>query len=281
MPRLFEIRIPFKEENNVLVYNSLYLNDISNILEEEKELVFYLEEDKLSVLDEIKKYLKENNFSGINKIKQSEFTKTNWDYKWKKSIKPVIIKDKIVIYPSWKFNDVQKYKDKLFIQIDPKMSFGTGHNETTQMILEMLCSHIAPSDKYMLDYGCGTGILAIAAVKLGMHKAVAIDIDEVAFENAEENIRINNLESKIKLLVSDIDDIKENDFDIICVNIVSNVIEEKINLITGKLKPQGKLFISGILTEESGKFLKFLGSNNLSVIETLEKAEWIGIYARK
>jgi len=69
-------------------------------------------------------------------------------------------------------------KDKILIEIDPKMSFGTGHNETTQLVIELLIDEIDEEDKYILDYGCGTGILSIASIKLGMEKAIAIDIDD-------------------------------------------------------------------------------------------------------
>ena len=281
MPKLFEIRIPFTEDNNILVYNSLYLNDISTILEDKKELVFYLEDEKLDILNNIINYLKENKFPLINEIKQYEFKNKDWNEKWKKSIKPVIIKDKIIIYPSWRFNEVQKYNGKIFIQIDPKMSFGTGHNETTQLMIEMLCLHSEPGDKYMLDYGCGTGVLAITSIKLGYHKAIAIDIDNDSIENAEENIRVNNVDFKIDLHLSDIENIKENNFDVICINILRSVIEEKLETIKDKLKSEGKLFISGILFEESEKFLKYLKEKKISIVETTTKKEWIGIYAKK
>jgi ribosomal protein L11 methyltransferase len=161
------------------------------------------------------------------------------------------------------------------------MSFGTGHNETTQLILGMMCDYIDSNDKYLLDYGSGTGILAIAGVKLGVTQAVAIDIDEDSIENAKEYFNINNVSGKVKLYNSDITGITETDFDVITANITSGVIIPNLKHLYSKLEPNGKLFITGILNEESEELINNLTKNNFQLKELSSKAEWSGFYCIK
>ena len=161
------------------------------------------------------------------------------------------------------------------------MSFGTGHNETTQLVLELMCEHIDENDKNMLDYGSGTGVLSIAGINLGIEKAVAIDIDEDAILNAEEYFTINNVSDKILMYQKNIDKIEEKDFDVITANIIRTVIENNIKSISEKTKHNGKLFVSGVLINETERILEVLSGNGFTVKEILKKAEWLGIYAIK
>lgn len=161
------------------------------------------------------------------------------------------------------------------------MSFGTGHNETTQLVLEMMCGFLKPNDKYMLDFGCGTGVLSIAGIKLGLDSVIAIDIDEEAIENAKDYFRINNVSEFVKLFKKNISEIKETGFDIICANIVRSVIEENLKIISNKLKQSGKLFLSGILTEEDNRICNALSNDGFKIVEKFSKADWLGIYALK
>jgi ribosomal protein L11 methyltransferase len=107
-------------------------------------------------------------------------------------------------------------------------------------------------------FGCGTGILPIAGIKLGVKSVVAIDIDENAIENAKEYFKTNDILKPIKLYNKNISEIEETGFVVICVNIISNVIEEPLKTISNKLKPSGKLFISGVLDEEDSSISDLL-----------------------
>jgi len=276
-----EVQFEFDENNYEEIYNTLYFFGIKAILEENKRIIIYIsgtEKDKLKIL---KSYLLENDIIDSEKILVSEFEDKNWNSEWEKSIEPVIIKNKIIIYPGWKKSDLKSSVNKILIQIDPKMSFGTGHNETTQLVLEFLVEDLEPDDNYILDYGCGTGILAIAAAKLGTEKVIAIDIDEDSINNAKEYISINHTSGKITLYKSDITGISENNFDVICVNIIRSVIENNLVTIYEKLKLEGKLFISGVLTEEESRLINSLKTNNFKIAKIKHKAEWTGIYAIK
>ena len=215
----YGIEILFSQDNYDKIYNLLYIEGISTILEENGIIKFYLEENELPKIDELKNKLLELPSLSSNDIHIERLINHDWNLEWEQSIEPIYIKDKIIIYPSWKKNELNEPKGKILIEIDPKMSFGTGHNETTQMMLEIMCDYVSDTDKYLLDYGCGTAVLAIAAVKLGIKNAVAIDIDEDSIFNASEYIEKNNVKDSIKLYKVNIDEISESGFDIILANI--------------------------------------------------------------
>ena len=277
----FEVTITFNKNNIEQLYNALYMYGIKNILEENGMVRIYFSEDdedniaslKVSLMND--KVVKEKDFS-VNK-----FEDKNWNKVWEESIEPVFIKDKIIIYPSWKKEEIKETEGKILIEIDPKMSFGTGHNETTQLILELMCENLKGEEELMLDYGCGTGILTIAGIKLGINNAVALDIDEDSVNNAEENFKKNSVSENVVLYKSNISEIKEESFDVICANIIRSVIIENIEHISNKIKSKGKLFLSGILISEDQEILEYLTQHDFEVIDIISKSEWISIYAEK
>lgn len=277
----FELEIGFTRQNYDKILGIIYLSGMSSILETEKSIILtYLEQEK-SKIDELVRLLLSKKLADKKSIILRTLHNQNWDDKWKKSIKPVFIKDKIIIYPSWLERDARKYRGRILIKIDPKMSFGTGHNETTQLVLEQMCDFSDGRDKYALDYGCGTGVLAIAAIKLGIKKVIAIDIDEDSTDNAKEYIRINKAADKIRIFKKDISEIKNRNFDVIYANILRNVIEKNLNVINEKLNINGKLFISGVLADEEDKISHSLRKNDFRIIDKRYKSEWLGIYAIK
>lgn len=277
----YELEIAFNETNYDAIYSRLYLNDITSILEESGVFKIYLAESQLSQAEEIKDDLV--NLDGLSPtaINITKYDDQDWNKEWEKTIEPIYINNRIIVYPSWKKAELQDTKGKILIEIDPKMSFGTGHNETTQLILEMMSGHIKRGDKYMLDFGCGTGILAIAGIKLGVDKAIAIDIDDDSIENAEEYIALNNTKDSITLYKADISDITETGFDVMAANITSGVVIPNLGNMYNKLKDKGKLFITGILNEEAEELVDNLTKNNFLLKEMKSKAEWSGFYCVK
>ena len=259
----------------------LYSSGIIKILETDKSIIIYLPDSEKELIDNITRQIFARKLADKNSVILKVLQNQDWDKNWKKTIKPVFIKDRIVLYPSWLKKEVRKYKKRILIELDPKMSFGTGHNETTQLVLELMCDFFDVKDKYVLDYGCGTGVLAIAAIKLGQKKAVAIDIDEDSIENAKEYFKINKVTESIKLFKKDIFEIKNKNFDIIYANILRNVIEKNLGEIYSKLKTGGKLFISGVLADEEVQISDSLKKNSFRIIDKRFKSEWLGIYAVK
>ena len=277
-----ELEIAFNENTYDLIYNRLYLNGLTTILEENGTLKVYLPESESSLAENIKEELINTDKVPEGSISISVFENKDWNNEWEKTIEPVYILDKLVIYPSWKKNELDLSKGNIPIEIDPKMSFGTGHNETTQLILEQMSTYIDPvTDKYLLDFGSGTGILSIAAVKLGVQKAVAIEIDEDSVQNAAEYFELNGVSSEIVMYQKDISEINETGFDVIAANITSNIIIPNLSIMHNKLKSGGKLFVTGILKEETEALINELTKNNFLMKELKQRAEWSAFYAIK
>ena len=275
-----ELSISFNKKNYEDVYNTLYLNGVEKILEEHGLIKIYYKNNETNKIENIKKSLVKSARIKPSDIEVNILHSEDWDREWKMSIEPIDIKDKILIYPSWKKHIIKEHQDKILLEIDPKMSFGTGHNDTTLLMLEMMVDYIGKNDTYMLDFGCGTGILAIAGIKLGIKKAVAIDTDEDSVRDAGDYMKINGVNRYIRLYKKDIGEIKETKFDVIACNIISSVILKNLGIIRSKLKPAGKLFLTGILKNEQIKLRKAIEDNDMSVIEIRKKAEWIAFYCK-
>ncbi len=277
----YGIEIAFSPDNYENIYNLLYMNGIESLLEENGIIKFYLEEKDLPKIDKLKENLLNLPALSEKDIHFEKLENQDWNLEWEKSIETIYIKDRIIVYPSWKKDELSVNETRILIEIDPKMSFGTGHDETTQMMLEMLCDYIDENDKYLLDYGCGTAVLAIAGIKLGSVKAAAIDIDEDSILNAEECIDKNGESANIKLYKANIDEINEGGFDVIMSNIDRVVITGNIETIYSKLKPNGKLFITGILFKEEQEIRDALKNNHFELLEMRNKAEWLAFYGKK
>ena len=170
-----------------------------------------------------------------------------WEQIWKTHFSILPILDKLVIKPVWQELD---YKDdRIVINLDPGMAFGTGHHPTTRMCLEEL-SRQELTGKSILDIGSGSGILSIAAVKLGALSCIGIDIDENAIDSALNNIEMNGVSENITLQTGVLDDLDSTfKYDVIVANITAQIIINLIPSISSYLKPNGIVITSGILSE--------------------------------
>ncbi len=285
MTEYIEVKIPFDRSNYDHICNVIYMADADLTIEEDGGfLKLYSDKDGIEIIKKITESLELENVIEKNSATFTVFENKNWNSEWEKTISPVEIYDRIIIYPSWKKEDIlasqkDNIKDKILIEIDPKMSFGTGHNETTQLMLEMFCDHLDERDGTMLDVGTGTGLLSIAAVKLGVNSAVAFDIDKDSIDNAEEYAKLNNAEDQIEFHYTTIKNIEKVEFDVVAANIIRSVIIDNLDEMLLRLKKGGKLFLSGVLAEEESLIRKALEDKELQIIEVRNKAEWLGIYA--
>lgn len=175
-----------------------------------------------------------------------ELEDQNWNALWEKNFEPVIIGERCIVRAS--FHHPENHFP-LDIVINPKMSFGTGHHETTRLMIEIQLE-TDHDNKYVLDVGCGTGILSILAEKLGAVSVLGIDIDDWAFENAQENIRENRC-NKTEIRRSGIGSLgKKQKFDIILANINRQIIIHDMNRYSRHTVDHGLLICSGFLTED-------------------------------
>ncbi len=216
--------------------------------------------------------------AAIRGIKTLTVADQDWLAEWKKGYQPIEIGHRLLICPSWKRDQVAG-SDRLIIQIDPGMAFGTGTHETTRGCLEML-------EKYweggaLLDVGTGTGILAIAAIKLHPDaQVVGFDNDPEAVEVARENAEINRIADSIELEVNKISYYEGRDFDLVVANLTADVIISIASDFPRTLKPRGWLVVSGILREQADDVTTALTAQGFEPIETRPDGEWVTMAMR-
>jgi ribosomal protein L11 methyltransferase len=186
----------------------------------------------------------------------------NWNEVWESNFEPIEISDKIFVRAT--FHEPRP-EFKYEIVIDPKMAFGTGHHQTTAMMLGLMLENDFQHKK-VLDMGCGTGILAIMAAKLGAEKITAIDYDPVCYESTLENATLNHI-TNIHALCGSKEAIPNEKYDIILANINRNILIDQMQRYSEALKPEGEIYFSGfykmpdldIITEEARKWgLKYI-----------------------
>lgn len=198
----------------------------------------------------------------------------DWAEEWRKDWKPVRVSKSLVVCPSW-----QKFPKKpgeTIICIYPKMAFGTGSHPTTKLCLRLLETHM-PRGASVIDIGSGSGILAIAAAKLGARRVTAVEIDETAVENAEENCRLNRVRSKIKLVHAPFGPRIRGEFDLGVCNMLAHVMTPILDDITRLLKGKG-LVISGISEKSATEFKRELKRRGRQIRNTLKDGEWLGFF---
>lgn len=220
------------------------------------------------------------NFSFANKITYTvnELESKNWNEEWEKNyFEPIIIHDECVIHSSF-HHDIPKLKYD--IVIDPKMSFGTGHHETTSLMLNEILKIDSFGNKRVLDMGCGTAVLAILAAMKGSTDLVAIDIDNWCVSNSKENIELNHV-SGIDVKLGDASLLVDTYFDVILANINRNILLNDMKRYADVLKPNGEIFMSGFYVTDISVLEKEMNKNKLSIKYFKEKNNWAVIAAQK
>lgn len=194
---------------------------------------------------------------------EKELPWVNWNEEWEKNFQPIVIANKILVRAP--FHQIsEKYEEELIIK--PKMAFGTGHHQTTSMMLELMFS-LSFADKDVLDMGTGTGILAIYAAKRGAKDLLAIDIDPICVENVVENMERNQV-AGINAIQGSIDDVGDQTFDFVLANINRNIILVQIARYVRVLNDNSELLLSG-----------FYDGDDLLVIQ--KQAEDLGLVLEK
>ena len=200
----------------------------------------------------------------------------DWQNGWRKYYHPMEIGSRLAVVPSWQQYDTDRVK----LILDPGLAFGTGGHETTSLCLEALDEQVRGGER-VLDIGTGSGILAIAALKLGAASAEGVDIDPVAVRTAGENAALNGVQDKLTVLVGDLSDKASGTYDIITANIVANAILSLAPAVPG-LMAEGATFIaSGIIDSRKDEVITGLEKAGLSVVEVKEKRGWECIVCKK
>ena len=222
------------------------------------------------------------------KVTLKSIEEDDWSEQWRSAFPPQKIGKHLVIAPTWA--DIVPEPSEILIRLDPGMAFGTGQHATTQLALELLETAIKGSD-VVADIGTGSGILAIAAAKLGAKRVDAVDLDATTIPIAQSNIQINDVESIIRLHHGDgLNVLESQKYPLIVANILTKVILPMIPRGPKFLEPAGRLILSGILVQEASQVEAQLRENGFRVLEfrqpkksheTTQTAEnWVGILAQ-
>lgn len=269
--------ISFKPFAVELVSGILWELAIEGIAENDNYLDVFTKESSGLTKENINKLLQHavvENLIESFEINESIVENKNWNEEWEKNVNIVHVTDKIIIKPS--FKNYTPKEGQIVITIDPKMSFGTGEHQTTKLVLSLCEKFINKGDK-VLDVGSGTGVLAIASVMLGAKRAIGFDNDEWCKLNGDENIQLNNIGDRVEFRLAEIADIKEHDFDMVLANINKHILLDIKTDLRRKLKPGGKLILSGLLIQDEQDINKSYLPLGFKLLDKFTMDEWIAL----
>lgn len=216
---------------------------------------------------------------GKNKVTVSEVNEEDWATAWKKYYHPVKITEKITIVPTW-----EQYKaaneDELIIELDPGMAFGTGTHPTTVMCIQAL-EKIVRSGDTVIDVGTGSGVLSIAAAKLGAQRVFAYDLDEVATTAAQQNIKLNNVQHLVTIMQNNLLENVQETAQVVVANILAEVVIRLADQATVHVEPDGYFITSGIIQQKKQEVKTALENAGFVVVEEIMMEEWITFIAQK
>ncbi len=203
----------------------------------------------------------------------SEHYDDGWSTKWKEFFHPLPIGERLVICPTWETFEPEPHQ--IILHIDPGMAFGTGHHATTRSCLLFLEKFISP-DVTLLDVGCGSGILSLAALLLGLPNAVGIDIDPDAIMVANENAQLNGLADRCDFSTTPVSKM-EGSFPLVVANIQAHILKPMAKDLRRLTQKNGHLILSGILTEQVAQLQEIFEQMGFSFLDSITDEEWVTI----
>ncbi len=210
-------------------------------------------------------------------ITTTEVNDEDWANEWKKYYKPTKISNRIVVKPTWE--EYHPLGNEEIIELDPGMAFGTGTHETTRMCAQLLERYVEEKST-VYDIGCGSGILSIAAAKLGANKVIAVDMDEVAVKVSKENVKCNHVDDIVEVKHGNLMDVINGKANIIVANIIADVIKILSNDIIKFMKDTSIFISSGIIIEKIDEVADKLKENGLEIISINKDGEWAAIVSK-
>jgi len=210
-------------------------------------------------------------------VEYARVDEKDWAEAWKAYFWPKKITDTIVVKPTWR--EYTAGPQEIVLEIDPGMAFGTGTHATTNLCIRLIQTHLKPGDAF-LDVGTGSGILMIAAAKLGAGTVCGVDNDEVAVTVAENNLLANHIDSYRLSTGNLVDDVRQT-FEMVAANILAEVILMLLPDVKAVLKENGLLVCSGIITAKTEIVVSGLKEKGFAIVEVIEKEGWVAVAARK
>lgn len=281
MKTYLEISISCSETQREMLLPTMIELGCEGFQETETDLIAYIDGDHWDS-DKDKRFRSElsrlfQTISSNAAIRITEVQDRDWNEQWEKTVQPIEIGRRLVIKPSWAA--YENTDNRIVIEIDPKMAFGTGYHETTRLVLRLLEKYLQPGDS-VLDVGTGTGILVIAAVKYGAISAYGIDIDEWSIDNATENIRRNRVAGPVRIDDTRLEDVS-GEYTLITANLTLKVNSFMLPQFRRLLTPNGIVLLSGLLDDDDREMCRRLAEEDFEILERIAEQEWIALSARK
>ena len=228
--------------------------------------------------DELEQLGKNINIGEFFKIETTTIQDSDWENSWKDYFDILNIGEKFVIVPTWR--EYENEEDKYVINIDPGMAFGTGGHETTSLCIKNLEKYVKPHDN-VIDVGCGSGILSIAASYLTNGSLKAVDLDKLAVDVSRENFALNNLENRIEVEEASLLTKETKKYDVIVANILAHIIELMLEDAYKLLEDSGYFITSGIIKDKKDELLEKMLKQGFKLVEETSDNEWYSFVVTK
>ena len=228
--------------------------------------------------DELEQLEKNINIGEFFKIETTTIQDSDWGNSWKDYFDILNIGEKFVIVPTWR--EYENEEDKYVINIDPGMAFGTGGHETTSLCIKNLEKYVKPHDN-IIDVGCGSGILSIAASYLTDGEIKAVDLDKLAVDVSRENFTLNNLENRITVEEASLLTKETKKYNVIVANILAHIIELMLDDAYKLLEDGGYYITSGIIKDKKDELLEKMLERGFKLVEETSDNEWYSFVVTK
>lgn len=275
--RTIELIIPVDDDRQEFLIAELSDLDFDAFVQEDDRLRAYVPAPRWNDVhrERIEQWLRVH---GIHQpLEERVVEEKNWNAAWERTVQPQAV-GPFVIRPTWA-ETPPAHAGKLLLEIDPKMSFGTGIHASTRLVLRFLPDLVAKGAR-VLDAGTGTGILAIAALRLGAAEAVAFDNSEWAQQNAIENFLLNGVGERTTFYPGTLGAVSEGGFDLILANIQLDVLKELLPALTQKMTSGGAIALSGLLRSHRAPMLEAAAALGLAPAAEAEEGEWWAVVLR-
>lgn len=272
--------VEFKKEN---LGFADFINESVLTIEEGAMVKGYFKDSEnfMNTLNYIKESVDKLGEFGFDKgegiVTHHKVNEDDWANNWKQYYKPTKVGENIVVKPTWE--DYEEKPGEVVVELDPGMAFGTGTHETTRMCIKALEKKVK-KDTTVFDIGTGSGILSIAAAKLGAKHVVGVDLDPVAVESAKKNLEFNKV-NNIEILYGDLMEVVEGKANIVVANILADIIMFLSEGVRAFIEDEGYFIASGILNTQRDKVADKLKALDFIIEEVMEDGEWICIIAKK
>ena len=234
-----------------------------------------------SLVEKLKKRVENLTVYGLNpgpaEVEARRVSEEFWEKAWKEYYRPTRITDRLTVKPLWE--SYRPEPGETVIELDPGMAFGTGTHPTTVLSMKLLEETLQPGQR-VIDVGCGSGILSIASARLGAETVLAVDLDPRAVENAERNVRLNDLQHRIRVREGDLLQDVDQTADLVVSNILAEIILQFTADLPRVLRRGGVFIASGIIAEKEKEVVRAVHDAGLTVMKSLREGDWVALAAR-